>query len=849
MTLTKYKQKRNFRSTSEPVGQITKVEPELIFVLHKHHAKQLHYDLRLEMDGVLKSWAVPKGPSLNPDDKRLAVMVEDHPYDYKDFEGNIPKGNYGAGNVIIWDNGFYTAIDIKQGENTEKKLKAGLHKGHISFILKGKKLKGAFDLVKIHDSKEDAWLLIKKNDKYASKSDILKKDKSVVSSSTIEALNKKSQKEKTPGNKKINKVINAEVPDQANIVPEFIKPMLAKSATKIFDDEDWVFEIKFDGYRTIAVINNKQVGLYSRNRLSFDEKFKPIQHELKKLKHSAVLDGEVVVEDNTGRSDFQLLQNYQKTGKGDIKYYVFDLLNLDGNDTRSLSLLERKELLKILIDKKFKNIFYSEHIVKDGKAFFEVAVKNNYEGIIAKAAGSTYGTGTRSREWLKIKITHKEEAVIAGITEPKGSRKYFGSVLLAQYKGKELKYIGNCGTGFDEKTLKDLYNKFKPIFRKTSPLEQKVVIREKIQWIDPLYVCQVKFTERTQDGILRHPVYLGLRIDKGAKEVSMPIPEEIIEDHDIKNAKMVPGTEVMSNENDFDYKVGKITLHLTNQKKIYFPDDGITKGDIVNYYNETAEIILPYLKNRPQSLNRFPNGINGPSFFQKDFDVDKIPSWLKTTRVRSDSKSDYIDYLLCNDKATLLYMANLGCIELNPLNSTIKNPENPDWMVIDLDPEKVDFRKVAETAAEIRKILESIEVESYCKTSGSRGLHIYIPLAARYDYDSVKIFAKFIATTLHQQIPDITSIERTVSKRQNKIYLDYLQNNRSQTLAAPYSVRPRPGATVSTPLEWSEVNRNLSPDKFTIKTILKRIEKKGDLWLPVLGKGINLNKLIKKFSD
>jgi len=849
MTLTKYKQKRNLESTSEPSGKIMKAEPGLIFVIHKHDAKQLHYDLRLEMDGVLKSWAVPKGPSLNPDDKRLAIMVEDHPYDYKDFEGNIPRGNYGAGNVIIWDNGFYTPADIEQGENSEKKLKAGLHKGHISFILKGKKLKGEFSLVRIKDSKEDAWLLIKKNDKYASQSDILEKDKSVVSSSTIEALNKKSQKEIAPGNKKIKKVINEETPDQANTAPEFIKPMLAELTTRPFDDEDWVFEIKFDGYRTIAVIDNKQVDLYSRNKLSFNEKFKPIQLELKKLTHSAVLDGEVVVEDKTGRSDFQLLQNYQKTGKGNIKYYVFDILNLDGNDTRKLSLLERKELLKILINKKFKNILFSRHIIKDGKSFFETAVKNNFEGIIAKAAGSPYRTGARSREWLKIKSTREEEAVIAGITNPRGSRKYFGSILLAQYKGKILKYIGNCGTGFDEDTLKDLYNKFKPIFRATSPLDEKVVSREKIQWIDPHYVCQVKFTERTQDGILRHPVYLGLRVDKGTKEVIMSKPEGIIENHNIKNEEMEPDAEVMSNENDFDYKVGKITLHLTNQKKIYFPDDDITKGDIVSYYNEVAEVILPYLKNRPQSLNRFPNGINGPSFFQKDFDVDKIPSWLKTTRVKSDSKNDYIDYLLCNDKATLLYMANLGCIELNPWNSTIKNPENPDWMVIDMDPEKVDFRKVAETAAKIRNILESIEVDSYCKTSGSRGLHIYIPLAARYDYDSVKIFAKFIATTIHQQIPEITSIERTVSKRQKKIYLDYLQNNSSQTVAAPYSVRPRPGATVSTPLEWSEVNRNLSPDQFTIKTILKRIDKKGDLWMPMLGKGLNLNKLIKKFSE
>jgi len=854
MTLIRYKQKRNFKSTSEPEGKLKKTEHRLVFVIHKHDAKQLHYDLRLEMDGMLKSWAVPKGPSMNPEDKRLAIMVEDHPCDYKDFEGNIPKGNYGAGSVIIWDNGYYTAVDVKntavkKNDNEEKKLKAGLHKGHISFILEGEKLKGAFDLVKIHDSKENAWLLIKKNDKYSSKSDILKKAKSVVSSSTIESLNKKSE-DAIPEKKK-NKVINSDTAEDIKRPPEFMKPMLAELTTRVFDDKDWIFEVKFDGYRTVAVIDRKQVDLFSRNQLSFNEKFKPIQQELRGLNHSAVLDGEVVIEDGSGRSDFQLLQNYQKTGKGNLRYYVFDILNLDGNDTTKLTLLERKELVKLLIDKKFKNILYSGHISQEGKAFFEEAVKNNFEGIIAKAAESPYRTGTRSREWLKIKITREEEAVIAGITEPRGSRQFFGSILLAQYKGRELIYIGNCGTGFNEDALKELYKKFKPLFRTTSPVAGKVITREKIQWIEPKYVCQVKFTERTQDGSLRHPVYLGLRVDKTAKEVTMPDPEKIIEIHDIKKEEMRTDevkTDVGKSD-DFDLKVGKITLHLTNQNKIYFPDDGITKGDIVNYYSEISEVMLPYLRNRPQSLNRFPNGINGASFFQKDFDVKKIPSWLKTTRVMSESSDDYIDYLLCNDKATLLYMANLGCIEINPWNSTIKNPVYPDWMVIDLDPVKVEFSKIAETAAEIRKILESIEVESYCKTSGSKGLHIYIPLAARYDYDTVKIFAKFIATALHQQIPVITSIERAVSKRQNKIYLDYLQNNRSQTLAAPYSVRPRPGATVSAPLEWSEVNSRLSLDQFTIRTMMSRIDKKGDLWQPVLGKGVNLNKLIKRLQE
>lgn len=846
MTLVKYKQKRNFRSTEEPAGQRKKSKAGLIFVVQEHAATQLHYDFRLELDGVLKSWAVPKGPSMNPDDKRLAIMVEDHPFDYKDFEGNIPKGNYGAGNVIIWDYGTYMPINSTD-EDREKKLRTGLRKGHISFLLQGKKLKGEFSLVKMTGKQDDAWLLIKKNDKYASEKNILDKNKSVVSSATIKSLKRKEKNENLIEKNKITKKKGFA---SGSTAAGFIEPMLAEIITRPFDDKNWVFEIKYDGYRTIAVINKRQADLFSRNHLSYNQKFKVILDELKNLNHIAVLDGEVVVEDKSGRSDFQLLQNYQKTGKGNIKYYVFDIMNLDGNDTRNLRLLERKELVKMLIDKQFDNVHYSEHFSKQGKAFFEVAIKNNLEGIMAKESNSPYRSGRRSGEWLKIKNTQEEEAIIVGITGPKGSRRYFGAILLAQYHGKNLKYIGNCGTGFDEDTLKELYSKFQPYFKNSSPVTDKLPSNEKVQWIKPKFVCQVRFTERTRDGNLRQPVFLGLRKDKNVKDVTVPDtrnnhdqPDKINEEMDNRES-----TTGVKDKNDFDLKIGKVNLHLTNQKKVYFPDDGITKGDIVTYYKEVADTILPYLKNRPQSLNRFPNGINGSSFFQKDVDVDKIPSWLKTKKIYSESNKGYIDYLLCNDTATLLYMANLGCIEVNPWSSTIKSPENPDWMVIDLDPEQVEFKKVAETAIVIKKILDRMEVECYCKTSGSRGLHIYVPLAARYDYETVKLFAKFIATNVNQEIPESTSITRQVQKRQHKIYLDYLQNNHGQTLVAPYSVRPRPGATVSAPLEWNEVNKTLSPDQFTIKTILKRLEKKGDLWKPVLGKGVNLNRFIKNLE-
>ncbi|WP_369013710.1 DNA ligase D [Flavobacterium anhuiense] len=849
MSLSKYNQKRDFKQTREPKGKIEKSASELIFVVQKHAASHLHYDFRLEMDGVLKSWAVPKGPSMDPEVKRLAMMVEDHPYSYKDFEGTIPEGNYGAGNVIVWDNGTYTS-DEKTASD-EKKLLSDLAKGHLSFILKGKKLKGEFSLVKLHGKQENAWLLIKKNDKYASEEDILEKNKSVISKRSLEQLVKKSEKltskseEKTTEKKAVKKKSNPKAD-----IAEFLKPMLASVSEKPFDDDEWIFENKYDGYRTIAVINPQQVDLFSRNELSFNANFKPIAEELKQIDHTVVLDGEIVVENDAGRADFQLLQNYMKTGIGNLKYYVFDLLNLDGNLITELSLLERKELLKILFNKyPFSNVSYSEHTVGDGIKQFEKAVKNKTEGIIAKRADSTYTINRRSTNWLKIKTANEEEAIIIGITEPRNSRKYFGALLLGQYDGKKLQYIGKCGTGFTESTLKDLYTKLKPLFTAKSPLDEKIPIRDKIQWVNPKVVCQVKFSEWTQDQHLRHPVYLGIRIDKKAEEVFLSFPKDDSTQLNSDEMAITPENKKEKTENDYDLKVGKTVLHLTNQNKVYFPKDGITKGDIIHYYNEVSELILPYLKDRPESMNRFPNGIDSPSFYQKDVDVDKIPKWLKTKKVFSESNNADIDYLICNNKETLLYMANLGCIEMNPWNSTTKHIQNPDWLVIDLDPAGNDFSPVIATALVVKEVLDELETECLCKTSGASGLHIYIPLGAKYDYDSIKILGELIAKEVQSRLPDITSIERSIKKRKNKLYIDFLQNRRGQTLAAPYSVRPKPGATVSTPLEWSEVNEKLHPSQFTIKNVLKRFEKKGDLWTPVLSKGADIKKIIHKLEE
>ena len=522
MTLDKYNQKRNFNSTEEPKGEVENSQNELIFVAQKHAASHLHYDFRLELNGVLKSWAIPKGPSMNPNDKRLAIMVEDHPYTYKDFEGIIPKGNYGAGTVIVWDNGTYTLPEAQSKADTENKLQTDLKKGHLSFILKGKKLKGEFSLVKLNSKEDNSWLLIKKNDSDATDADILKKDKSVISKTTLEDLEKKSAKDDLDSKKKVAEIKTI---DKA----EFIKPMLAHTVEKPFDKKDWIFETKYDGYRAIAVINSDEINLFSRNHLSFNKNFKTIADELKKINHVAVLDGEIVIEDENGRSDFQLLQNYIKTGKGNLKYYVFDILNLDGNDTSNLTLIQRKELVEILLNKsRLSNVFYSQHIHEKGIAFYDLATKNNLEGIMAKAANSLYRAGKRTTEWLKIRISQQEEAIIIGITESKNTRSYFGALLLAQYDHEKLRFIGKCGTGFKEETLKELYNQFEPYFIDESPIEDKIPLRDKIKWLKPKFVCQVKFTEWTQDRSLRHPVFQGLRIDKEAKEVTFSLNDKKI---------------------------------------------------------------------------------------------------------------------------------------------------------------------------------------------------------------------------------------------------------------------------------------------------------------------------------
>ena len=519
-----------------------------------------------------------------------------------------------------------------------------------------------------------------------------------------------------------------------------------------------------------------------------------------------------------------------RTGKGRLIYYVFDLIYFDGKDLTGLPLKARKEILKNILPD-IPAVRYNDHILQDGKAFYNLAKEKQLEGIIAKNIHSKYYRNKRSKEWLKLKIKKRQEAVIGGYTKPKGSRNYFGALVLGIYNdNNELEYIGHTGGGFTEGDLKQIYSRMEPLKQKNSPFIKKPKTNMPAVWVKPDLLCEVEFSEWTGEGIMRHPVFMGLREDKKPENVNRELPDK----------KIQPETDRSASKETINSR----ELKLTNLDKVYWPEEGYTKGDLIEYYEKVSGYILPYLKDRPESLLRHPNGINGKSFFQKDI-AQLNAKWLKTQNIFSESNDKNIKYLVCNDEETLIYMANLGCIEINPWFSRIDNLEKPDYFVIDLDPEEIEFDKVIETARCVKEVLDEAGARSYCKTSGATGLHIYVPLGAKYDYDAVKEFAHIIAKLTYNKIPGITSLERSPSKRKHKVYLDYLQNRRGQTLAAPYSIRPRPGAPVATPLEWSEVKTGLKPSDFNIKNIFRRLGQRGDIFQKILSDGIDIQKCIE----
>ena len=872
MALTRYKKKRNFKVSPEPAGGSPGGSPDsdnLRFVIQKHDASRLHYDLRLEMDGVLKSWAVPKGPSTDPDVKRLAIMVEDHPYDYRTFEGIIPDG-YGAGTVIVWDEGFYEPADAdgKDKKKQDKELREGIRSGKLHVVLHGKKLKGEYALIKTRGKAENAWLLFKVKDKYVSKDDITLNDKSVISKKTLEQVEKTA-----PANEKSPGVTIGTAGKRARF-PSRISPMLATRADEPFHKEGWQYEIKWDGYRAVAFCNKTKADLKSRNDKSFNEKFYPVHKALEEWNIRAVVDGEVVVPGEGGKSDFGALQNWRSEADGDLCFYVFDLLWMDGRDLMQLPLHERRTLLKQIIPES-NTIRLSENFEVNGVEFFETAKKMGLEGIMAKKSDSAYSAGNRSKNWLKIKAGKSGEMVIGGYTKNADSSKSFSSLLLGVYEKGKLIYTGKAGTGFSDKQQTEMLRQFKPFIIDAPPFAKLPDINKPSRfrnnpahatavWMKPELVCEVGFTEMTTEGVMRHPSFIAMRPDKKAKDVTSEKAFDAGENTSKKiNTSKKKGASKASSKPavtkdrapflspDKKTQVRKINgneIKFTNLTKIYWPKEKITKRDMLTYYHEVAPFILPYLKNRPQSMNRHPDGINGKSFYFKNV-TGTAPGWVETFRYKSDADNRPKNYLVAKDEASLLYMATLGCIEMNPWHSRVGKEEYPDWCIIDLDPAENSFNQVIEAANVTRHILERLGVPSYPKTSGSTGIHVYIPMGAKYTYDQSKEFARIVATLVHREIPEFTSIERIVNARKGKMYIDFLQNRAHATVAAPYSLRPKPGATVSMPLHWDEVKKGLKMGDFTIYNAMERIRSTGDIFKPVLGKGINLKKVIKAFDN
>lgn len=877
MKLSEYNRKRDFKKTAEPKGKVKKSEKELRFVIQKHRASRLHFDWRLEIDGVLVSWAVPKGPIADTSVKRLAMHVEDHPMDYIDFEGTIPKGQYGGGTVMVWDTGTFLAEGSDNAADSEKTLRKMHEDGNIKVVMNGKKLKGSYHLVRM-SGKQDEWLLLKGKDDYADKKDF--DQHSVLTGRTLEEiendkksdvwksnrnetnvkaggkdniLKEASEETKKPTEKASAPAFTAEDVADAKVrktFPKEWKPQLATLADEIFDNDEWLFENKYDGYRALIQIHKGKVELVSRNGLSFNTKYKQLVESFSSFSDDMILDGEIVVEDENGNSKFQWLQDYQDNpNRGRLKCYVFDILYFNGYDLTPLELLQRKRILEALLPKT-DDIIYSGHIIGKGIKALEKAEELGGEGLIAKKIDSVYHVNKRSKEWLKIKVTKEQEMVIGGYTEPKGSRSGFGSLLLGYYDNGKFTYSGKVGTGFNEESLKEMFAKLKKLESKTSYFEVKPKERG-AHWIKPELVAQIKYSEWTETGSLRHPVFISLRTDKNPKDVSREKPVEINNVvPEIKAEKKTHSTKKASKANTstpMGFDTDKV--EITNPDKVFWPKEGYTKGDVIAYYDTMAEYVLKYIHDRPQSLRRTPDGIKSDGFFQKDM-AGKAPDWVKTRKIKSSSKGESIEYLICNDKETLLYMANLGCIEINPWSSRVGSINNPDYIIFDLDPNKATLKDLVTTAKKVKEILDSLNIKGYLKTSGGKGLHVFIPIKPKYTYDQTRDFSHIISQAVHKALPKITSLERMPKNRIGKVYLDFLQNGKGKTMACAYSLRPREGATASTPLDWNELDdKKFDLKNFTIKSLPERVKEKGDLWSDFFENAIDLKEVLNKLSE
>ncbi len=770
--LTEYERKRDPKQTPEPFGNKKGKTKEPIFVVQRHDARRLHYDFRLERDGALASWAVPKGVPLEPGQQHLAVHVEDHPLEYGTFEGEIPKGQYGAGTVEIWDRGTYELLEEKKN-------------GGLTVRLHGEKLEGTWALVPAHLSGDEKnWLIVRKRDDAA---------------------------------------------DASRRSGRAYAPMLATLAEEVPRGAGWDFEVKWDGYRAITALAGGDATLTSRNGNDLTARFGGVAREIPKAVKTpdCVLDGEVCALDETGRSSFSAMQ--QGKAGTPIVYYVFDVLEIEGEPVIDLPFVERRKRLEALLDRRNKTVRLSE-VFDDGQALLEAAKQQRLEGIMAKRLDSRYLPGKRTRDWLKVKTHSEQEFVVAGYTKGTGRRaSSFGALVLGYYVGDELVYAGNVGTGFNSREIDKLLDRLRPLRRDTPPFREvpkmPKVRKSDVIWVEPELVAEVVFAEWTHDGRLRAPSYQGIREDKPAKEVrrEKPITDRITR--------------------------GTRELKLSNLDKVFFPVEGITKGDLLEYYRAVAPVLVPHLKDRPFTMVRWPDGIEAGRFFQKDA-PSHMPEWIPTFRTLvstrgSTRQKKWVNFPIVNDELALLWMVNMGCIDMNTWYSRVDRPERPDWVLFDLDPSQdVGFKETVQVALLIKQALDAFGLVGFPKTSSAEGMHILVPIERRYTYADTRQFAEIVAGAIARTNRGLATTEWTKSKRRG-VLIDANQNGEGKTIASAYSVRPRPGAPVSTPLRWAEVNEKLDPLSFTMPVVLERVRKQGDLFDGVLKTKQRLTEALK----
>jgi bifunctional non-homologous end joining protein LigD len=819
--LKRYREKRDATTTPEPFGEETSARflpagAARAFVVQQHAARSMHWDFRLEIDGVLVSWAVPKGPTLDSKAKHFAAQTEDHPLEYADFEGMIPAGNYGAGAMIVWDRGSYRTVDGRSPAQ-------GLADGKLDLALEGHKLRGRFALVRTRRGAGRDWLFFAKGRAPEGPGVTVREPASVFSGLTVEEL-------------RAGRSLDAELAAAAEAAgaprraldAAKLRPMLATPEERPFRRKGWLFELKYDGVRVLAEKQGERVRLFARTGAERTAWYGEVATALRHLPVSdAVLDGEIVALDATGRSSFERIQ--RRFTPSDVEalaearreipvvLYAFDLLGVAGHDLRAVPLARRKELLARLAPR-LGFVRFADHVEEDGLALHEAARAHGLEGVVAKRADSRYEAGQRVKSWLKLKVARSASLAIAGSVPGKGSRRRLGSLVLAGLCDGEWVYAGNVGSGLDERSLARLEAEIaaraipRPAFRGGPE-----------RWPDgarfarPELVCEVRYTEVTSAGVLRQPVFAGLREDVAPAECAAPRPR------DAAAEPLAEPAGAAAHEPE---------LRLTRLDKVFWPVEGYTKGDLLAYYERIWPWIEPYLKDRPLVLTRYPDGIEGKFFYQKNA-PEFTPDWVRRETI------DGTDYFVCNEPRTLLHVVNSGAIPLHVWSARVGSLERPDWLILDLDPKQAPFAAVVAIARHLHALLDALGAANFVKTSGQDGIHVLLPLGQRLGHDEARALAEAIARTLVAELPELATVTRPVAARGVKVYVDFLQNGRGKLIAAPFSVRPRPGAPVSMPLAWSEVTRRLAPGRFDIESAFVRLAKRGDPLRGVLGPGID----------